>query len=61
MTMSGKELVILLKKNGWTEIRIQGSHHIMEKNGNVETVPVHGNKDLPKGLLTSILKRTGLF
>jgi len=29
--MTGKELVKLLKKDGWTLDRIKGSHHIMIK------------------------------
>ena len=58
--MSGKELLKLLIKNGWSEIRIHGSHHVVEKDGKIETVPVHSNKELPIGLQNAILKRTGL-
>lgn len=39
--------------------RIHGSHHILEKDGQIETVPIHG-KEVPIGLLNTILKRTGL-
>lgn len=59
MTMKDKELLKLLKDNGWKVDRINGSHHILKKDGMTEVVPVHG-KDVPIGLLTSILKRTGL-
>lgn len=59
MTMQDKELLKLLKKNGWKEIRITGSHHVLQKGNMVETVPVHG-KDVPPGLLNKILKRAGL-
>lgn len=58
--MSGKELVKLMEQNGWRVKRIEGSHHIMVKGNQTEVVPVHGNKDIPKGLLNSIKKRTGL-
>lgn len=57
--MKDRDLVKLLLNNGWKEIRIHGSHHIMSKDGKIEVVPVHG-KDVPPGLLNSILKRTGL-
>jgi mRNA interferase HicA len=58
--MTGKELRKLLIRNGWYEERVQGSHHILKKGNQTEVVPVHGNKDLPLGLVDSILKRTGL-
>ena len=57
--MKGKELVKLLKENGWTVDRVKGSHHVMKKNGKTEIIPVH-NIDLPTGLANAILKRTGL-
>ena len=57
--MKGKELVKLLKKNGWTLDRINGSHHVMEKDGCSVAIPVH-NKDIQKGLLHAIKKKAGL-
>ena len=59
--MDGKELVKILKKNGWILDRVSGSHHIMIKEGKrAVPVPVHGSKDLPKGLISAILKQTGI-
>ena len=58
--MSGKELIKLLKQNGWIEERQNGSHHVMRKGKQTEVIPVHGNRDIPQGLLNAILKRTGL-
>ncbi|MDR0303070.1 MAG: type II toxin-antitoxin system HicA family toxin [Treponema sp.] len=60
MNMSGKDCVKLLRKHGWIVDRIQGSHHIMLKNGMAIPVPVHGNADLASGTLHSILKKAGL-
>lgn len=57
--MKGKEVVWLLKKNGWHVERITGSHHVMKKGSLTEIIPVH-NTDIPKGLLNTILKRAGL-
>lgn len=58
-TMKGKELVQLLKKDGWVLDRVNGSHHIMKKDGNSISVPVH-NTDIQKGLLHAIMKKAGL-
>ena len=57
--MRDKEILKLLKKNGWRLIRINGSHHILQKGEQTMTVPIHG-KDVPVGLLSKILKETGL-
>lgn len=57
--MKGRELVKLLKKNGWKLIRVNGSHHIMKKGEQIEVIPVH-NTDIPIGLANAIMKRTGL-
>ena len=56
--MTGKELIKVLKASGWLLDRIKGSHHIMVKEGRrAITVPVHGSKDLPKGLVKAILNQ----
>ncbi len=60
MDMSGKELVKLLKSNGWMEARIEGSHHIMKKDLKEISVPVHGTKSIKKGLLNAILREAEL-
>lgn len=57
--MKDKDLLKLLKQNGWKVVRINGSHHVLQKNGKTTVVPIHG-KDVPIGLLNNILKETGL-
>ncbi len=57
--MKGIELVKQMQKEGWVIDRINGSHYIMKKDGQIEVIPVH-NKDLNKGLEKSIKKRRGL-
>lgn len=57
--MKDKDLLTLLKKNGWKIARINGSHHILQKGGTTIVVPIHG-KDVPIGLLNTILKEAGL-
>ena len=60
MDMSGKELLKLLIKNGWKEVRVDGSHHIVKKGTQEISVPVHGNKSMKVGLLNRIMKDAGL-
>lgn len=56
-TISGKELVKILEKSGFITVRILGSHYRMRHtDGRVTTIPVHGNIDLPKGLLRKIIR-----
>lgn len=57
--MKDKDLLKKLIQDGWEIKRIHGSHHILQKDGQTETLPIHG-KDVPTGLLNAILKRTGL-
>ena len=57
--MKDRDLIKLLKKNGWKLDRINGSHHIFRKEGMTVSIPVHGT-DVPTGLLHQILKDVGL-
>jgi Predicted periplasmic or secreted lipoprotein len=57
--MTPKEMLKIMKENGWEVKRIKGSHYIMEKDGEIEVIPMH-LKDLKKGLEQAILKRLGL-
>ncbi|HEB01902.1 MAG TPA: type II toxin-antitoxin system HicA family toxin [Nitrospirae bacterium] len=58
--MTGRQLIKLLKEKGWELDRIEGSHHIMIKGKKTLSVPVHGNKDMGKGLLHALMKQGGL-
>jgi len=60
--ISGRELVKILERHGWTLLRIHGSHHIYGKPGSIVrlSVPVHGNRPLKVGLLRHLLKMAGL-
>lgn len=61
MPIKPKEMVKLLKKNGFTVVSQNGSHIKMrnQKNGRQIIVPLH-NKDLKKGTEQAILKQAGL-
>ena len=60
--ISGKKFEKILKKNGWSLLRVHGSHHIYGKEGSIVrlSVPIHGNKPLKTGLLTHLAKLAGL-
>ena len=57
-SMSGQRLCKTLESKGWVLKTVKGSHHVFMKEGRREriSVPVHGNTDLKKGLLISIMK-----
>lgn len=57
--MRDKDLLKLLQQNGWILVRINGSHHVLQKDDQTEVIPIHG-KDVPSGLLNKTLKRAGL-
>ncbi len=58
---SSRDVIKILKADGWSELRIEGSHHhfvhIIKKG--IVTVP-HPKKDFPIKTVKSILKQAGL-
>lgn len=61
MPMTAKEMVKLLKKNGFKEVRQVGSHKQFKNpiTGKSVTVPFH-NRDLKFGTEQAIQKKAGL-
>jgi len=55
MPVSGKEMLKLFQKAGWKVLRTKGSHVIIGKNSERETIPMH--KELKKGLELYLLKK----
>jgi predicted RNA binding protein YcfA (HicA-like mRNA interferase family) len=55
---SGRDLVRIIERRGWTVLRINGSHHIYGKTGSIVrlSIPIHGNKPLKTGLLRHLAK-----
>lgn len=59
--LTARELIAVLKKHGFELDRQSGSHAIfIHKDGRRTTVPIHGKRDIGKGLLRQILKDTEL-
>ena len=60
MPMSSKEMLKLLKENGFEVISQNGSHVKMKNLKTDKTVIPYHSKDLKKGLEQAILKQAGL-
>ena len=60
--MTVREVIRLLEKNGWTEMRSRGSHRHFKHSAqrDVITVPGNAGKELAPGTLNAILKKAGL-
>ena len=62
MPLTPKQMVKLLKANGFIELRQPGTSHLRMKNlntGKMTTIPMH-SKELTKGLEQAILKQAGI-
>ncbi|MBT4027634.1 type II toxin-antitoxin system HicA family toxin [Desulfobacula sp.] len=52
-----KSFIRKVQKLGFQRIRQQGSHiRFVHPDGRKTTIPDHGNKDVPKGLLSKIIR-----
>lgn len=59
--MNSRHVIDALRADGWTEVRVKGSHHHFKhptKKGTV-TVP-HPERDFPIGTLKSIERQSGV-
>ena len=62
MNLSAKNLIKVIQINGFVFKRSKGNHQIYYNPVTNKTViiPLHGNKDLPKGTFFAILKQAGI-
>jgi predicted RNA binding protein YcfA (HicA-like mRNA interferase family) len=59
---NSRKLIQLLKKDGWFEVGVEGSHHHFKHPTKVEKVQVpHPKKDLPLGTARGIMLDAGLL
>jgi len=60
-SLTGKEILAVLKKAGFELIRIKGSHHFLHHpDGRSTVVPVHSGETIGPGLLAKILRDCAL-
>ena len=53
---SGRQMVSFLESQGFTVVRVRGSHHVMARETQRTSIPVHGNSALKIGTLRGILR-----
>jgi predicted RNA binding protein YcfA (HicA-like mRNA interferase family) len=55
------DVIKMLEKDGWYEVRVKGSHHHFKHptKPRLVTVP-HPKAEIPKGTLNNIMKQAGL-
>jgi predicted RNA binding protein YcfA (HicA-like mRNA interferase family) len=58
--MKGKDVIKVLEAHGWEILRVKGSHCRLGRDDKRTTVPLHGARDLGKGLLRAIEKQSGV-
>ncbi len=59
--MNAKEILKILKQNGFYEVRQKGGHIMLKNSYNKMTVvPFHGKQDVKIGTLKKIEKDTGV-
>ena len=55
--IKAKDLIKFLEELGFKPVRMKGSHvRLKAEDGRVTTVPVHGNREIPRGLLRKIIR-----
>lgn len=56
-SITGKDLVGMLKKAGFQVMRVKGSHQFLRhEDGRTTVVPVHSGETIGPGLLSKILR-----
>jgi predicted RNA binding protein YcfA (HicA-like mRNA interferase family) len=56
-TLSFRDLIQKVKKMGFKKLRQKGSHiRFVHSDGRKTTIPDHGQKDVPQGLLIKIVR-----
>jgi predicted RNA binding protein YcfA (HicA-like mRNA interferase family) len=58
--VTSADVIRALKRDGWVEVRVRGSHHHFKHSikPGIVTVP-HPKKDIPVGTLASIARQAG--
>lgn len=59
--MTSRDIVRAIKRDGWAEVRVKGSHHHFKHptRPGIVTVP-HPKKDIPVGTLLNIERQAGI-
>ena len=56
-SLTGKDLLLALKKAGFSLVRVKGSHHFVQHaDGRSTVIPVHAGETLGPGIISKILR-----
>jgi predicted RNA binding protein YcfA (HicA-like mRNA interferase family) len=56
-SITGKDLLLALKRAGFSPVRVKGSHHLLQHvDGRSTVVPVHAGETIGPGLISKILR-----
>ena len=56
-SLTGKDLLLALKKAGFLIIRVRGSHHFVQHpDGRSTVLPIHAGESVGPGLISKILR-----
>ncbi|MGA7981468.1 MAG: type II toxin-antitoxin system HicA family toxin [Chromatiaceae bacterium] len=58
--LSGRQVVRVFEKLGWTVARQRGSHIILVKKDQITTLSVPDHKEVARGTLRSLIRAAGL-
>ena len=58
--LSGREVVSVFEKFGWTIARQRGSHILMTKENGIVTLSVPDHKEVARGTLRSLIRSANL-
>jgi predicted RNA binding protein YcfA (HicA-like mRNA interferase family) len=58
--VNAKQILKILKANGWVILRQEGSHIRLGQGSARTTVLMHGTCDVSSGVLSSIERQTGI-
>ena len=58
--VSGKKLIAFLETQGFVVTRQVGSHKVLVRKEMTVVVPLHGGKDLGRGLISAILREANI-
>ncbi len=61
-SVTGNQAIKAFEKEGFSVVRVTGSHHIMKKEGHTYnlSVPLHAGTPLKKGTLRQLIRDAGL-
>ncbi|MCD6361884.1 MAG: type II toxin-antitoxin system HicA family toxin [Armatimonadetes bacterium] len=58
--LSGDQVVQALKRAGWEQVRVRGSHVMLQKQGRDYTLSVPRHRTIGPGLLRGLIRDAGL-